>query len=163
VIAPSDLLTADDSGNGTAGARTARQIMRPGPLVTYPDEILRAAADRMAEHWIGALPVISRDTRRLLGILTEFDLLKARQRHLTEERHQERVLRIRRLNPPPPAQRNAHGSTPPGNAATPPPDARTPAAAPAAQEDGTHDTRRPDQAATFRPAGDSPGQQSGNL
>ena len=155
VIAPSDLLTADDSGNGTAGARTARQIMRPGPLVTYPDEILRAAADQMAEHWIGALPVISRDTRRLLGILTEFDLLKARQRHLTEERHQERVLRIRRLNPPPPAQGNAHGSTPPGNAATPPPDART-AAAPVAQDDGTHDTRRPDQAATFRPAGDSP-------
>ncbi len=163
VIAPSDLLTADDSGNGTAGARMARQVMRFGPLVTYPDEILRAAADQMAEHWIGALPVISRDTRRLLGIVTEFALLKARQRHLTEARTQERVLRSRRLSPPPPAQGNAHGSTPPGNAATPPPHARTPAAAPAAQVDATHGTRRPDQAATFRPAGDSPGQQSGNL
>jgi hypothetical protein len=49
----------------------------------------------MAEHCIGALPVVTRDTKRLLGILNEFDLLKARQRQMTEEWHRERVLRLR--------------------------------------------------------------------
>jgi CBS domain-containing protein len=127
VVAPSDLLIAG-SGSGGAEARTARHIMRAGPIVTYPDEILRAAADQMAEHCVGALPVVTRDTKRLLGILTEFDLLKARQRQLAEERHRERVLRLRRLNPPPATQTAARG-IPDGSA--PAADATQPAAAPA--------------------------------
>jgi CIC family chloride channel protein len=136
VITPSDLLAA--AGDGTIAARTARHIMRPDPRVTYPDEILRAAADRMAEHWVGALPVASRDTKRLLGVLTEFDLLKARQRQLTEERHRERVLRLRRPSPPPSPPMTARGA---GGAGMPPPDAGTPAAVPsAARADDTHDT-----------------------
>jgi H+/Cl- antiporter ClcA/CBS domain-containing protein len=101
VIAPSDLLTVnstagDDDGNG-GGARQLRatDIARSAVLVAYPDEILRAAADRMAEHQVGALPVITRGQRRLLGVVTEFDLLKARQRQLQEERDQERILRLR--------------------------------------------------------------------
>lgn len=98
MVAPSDLLTA--GSDGRSAARTARRIMRAGPIVTHPDEILRAAADQMAEHCVGALPVVTRDTKQLLGILTESDLLKARQRQLTEERHRERVLRLRRLNSP---------------------------------------------------------------
>jgi H+/Cl- antiporter ClcA len=100
VIIPSDLLTV--GGNGTTTAVAARHIMRPDALVTYPDEILRAAADQMVEHWVGALPVVTRDERRLLGILTEFDLLKARQRQLHEERHRERVLRLKRAGTPSP-------------------------------------------------------------
>jgi CIC family chloride channel protein len=100
VITPSDLLISD--GNGTTTALAARHIMRPDALVTYPDEILRAAADQMVEHWVGALPVVTRDERRLLGILTEFDLLKARQRQLQEERHRERVLRLKRAGTPSP-------------------------------------------------------------
>jgi len=52
----------------------------------------------MAEHWLGALPVVERsDRRRLLGVITEFDLLKARHRQLIEERHRERVFRFGRL------------------------------------------------------------------
>ncbi|MGH3165905.1 MAG: CBS domain-containing protein, partial [Trebonia sp.] len=117
VIVPSDLLAAngvsgygatdDGTGDGTGGDGTggdgvkqllAGDIARSDALVAYPDEILRAAADRMAEHWVGALPVVTRDQRRLLGVLTEFDLLKARQRQLQEERQRERVLRLRRTS-----------------------------------------------------------------
>lgn len=128
VIAPSDLLVA---AGGGAEARTARHIMRAGPIVTYPDEILRVAADQMAEHCVGALPVVTRDTKRLLGILTEFDLLKARQRQLAEERHRERVLRLRRLNSAPATQTTAADATQPA------------AATPAGRADGTHGIEQP--------------------
>jgi CIC family chloride channel protein len=107
VITPSDLLISD--GNGTTTALAVRHIMRPDALVTYPDEILRAAADQMAEHWVGALPVVTRHERRLLGILTEFDLFKARQRQLEEERHRERVLRLRRAGTPSPLTETPSG------------------------------------------------------
>jgi H+/Cl- antiporter ClcA len=114
VITPSDLiLTASD---GATTALAARHVMRPRPLVTYPDEILRAAADQMVEHWVGALPVVTRDERRLLGILTEFDLLKARQRQLQEERHQERVLRLKRAGTPPSVKAEPQGAVPSGPA-----------------------------------------------
>lgn len=108
VIAPSDLLAS--GGDGTATALAARHIMRPDALVTYPDEILRAAADQMVEHWVGALPVVTRDEQRLLGILTEFDLLKARQRQLQEERHRERVLRLKRAGTPSSAKERHPGA-----------------------------------------------------
>jgi chloride channel protein, CIC family len=150
VITRSDLLTAN--GGEADGARTARQIMRPGPLVTYPDEILRAAADQMAEHWVGALPVVARDTKQVLGVLTEFDLLKARQRHLAEERHQERVLRIRRLKPPPSLQASALGTSR-GSTAASPADVRAPVAAPVGHADGVPDIGQPGSDAAARPAG----------
>jgi chloride channel protein, CIC family len=74
----------------------AADIARSDVVVAHPDETLRSAAERMAEHWLGALPVVTRDDGRLVGILTDFDLLKARQRQLEEERLRERVLRFGR-------------------------------------------------------------------
>jgi len=81
-------------------------------VVARPDETLRAVADRMAEHAIGALPVVGRGSPdRLVGIITEFDLLKARQRQLVEERNRERVLRFGRAGerpmPAPPENSDA--------------------------------------------------------
>jgi chloride channel protein, CIC family len=64
--------------------------------VAHPDEILRTVADRMAMLGFGVIPVVDRsDGRRLLGLITQFDLLEARQKLLEEERHAERVLRLR--------------------------------------------------------------------
>ncbi len=64
----------------------------------YPDEILRSVADRMAARSFGVLPVVDRvEPGRFEGLITQFDLLEARQRMLEEERHAERVLRLRRL------------------------------------------------------------------
>lgn len=138
VIAPSDLLSA--VGDVSETPRVVRDIMRQDVLVTYPDEILRAAADQMAELCVGALPVVTRETGQLLGVLTEFDLLKARQRQLSEERHRERVLRLRRLSPP--AQPEEVAVSTPGvdPAAL---NVMTPAPAPTAWANGTHDPRQP--------------------
>jgi CBS-domain-containing membrane protein len=92
VVIPSDLLNT-----GTAGEATVAAVARTDVIVARPDETLRAAADRMAEHWVGAVPVVGPGPERhLLGVLTEFDLLKARHRQLIEERHRERVIRWRR-------------------------------------------------------------------
>jgi hypothetical protein len=68
--------------------------------VAYSDEILRTVADRMVHESIGVLPVVEQaDTSRLVGLITQFDLLQARQKLLEEERHAERVLTLRRAAP----------------------------------------------------------------
>jgi H+/Cl- antiporter ClcA len=69
--------------------------------VAYPDEILRAVADRMAGLGLGVLPVVDRaDSGHLDGLITQFDLLQARQKLLEEERHAERILTLRRVTTP---------------------------------------------------------------
>ena len=81
-----------------AGAGAVSEIMVPTTAVAYPDEILRGVADRMAAHSLGVLPVVDRDdARHLDGLITQFDLLTARQKLLEEERHAERVLTLRRV------------------------------------------------------------------
>ena len=77
-----------------------REVMEatPGELAqadgakSYPDETLRALVYRMAESGITRMPVVERETGRLLGTVTLEHLLKARTRHLEEERRRERVL-----------------------------------------------------------------------
>ena len=144
VLAPSDLLGL--GGNGATEGATA-DVMHRDALVTHPDEILTAAADQMAEHCVGALPVVTRDGRLLLGILTEFDLLKARQRQLAEERHKERVLRLRRLGTSS-VEEMAERRTPDGDTVTPLPETGSPGAVassdPAAHGNGAHPRGRPD-------------------
>lgn len=93
IVLPSDLLA---NPAGVVTSETAGDIARTNAVVAYPDETLRAVADRMAEHWVGALPVVERRPGgHLLGVITEFDLLKARHRQLIEERERARVLRWR--------------------------------------------------------------------
>ncbi|MGH3267196.1 MAG: CBS domain-containing protein, partial [Trebonia sp.] len=138
IITPSDLLSAVGEAGETP--RVVRDIMRQNVLVTYPDEILRAAANQMAELCVGALPVVTRDTGQLLGVLTEFDLLKARQRQMAEERHRERVLRLRRLNPAAPAVEVVAAIS---NGSTSAPDAMPSAAMPPARAAEAGDPRQP--------------------
>jgi len=72
-----------------------REVMIKPVAVAYPDEILRAVADRMAASRIGVIPVVDRlDPGHLDGLVTQFDLLQARQKLLEEERHAERVLTL---------------------------------------------------------------------
>ena len=81
-----------------SGPEQARDVMVTTPAVAYPDEMLRSVADRMAALGLGVLPVVDRsDPGRLDGLITQFDLLQARQRLLEEERRAERVLTLRGL------------------------------------------------------------------
>jgi CBS domain-containing protein len=64
-------------------------------ITAFPDESLREVAERMALYRIGVLPVVERqDPARLRGLITQFDLLKARERNLQEERTREQVLQL---------------------------------------------------------------------
>jgi CBS domain-containing protein len=77
-----------------------RDIMVVHPEVVYPDEVLRSVADRMATDGVGAMPVVDRGSpHRLEGMITQFDLFEARQKLLEEERHAERILRLRKMSP----------------------------------------------------------------
>jgi CBS domain-containing protein len=76
------------------------ELVNPKPVVAYPDEPLRTVVYRMAETGFTRFPVVDRDDpRKLLGIVSLNDLLKARVRNLEEERHRERVLHMRLLFP----------------------------------------------------------------
>lgn len=84
-----------------AGGRLDRrvdEVMRREVTTAFADESLRTVADRMAALRRGVLPVVERERPdRLVGLVTQFDLLRARERRLHEERHRERVLRVRSL------------------------------------------------------------------
>ena len=67
---------------------------------TYPDEPLRSVVYRMAEFSVTRMPVVERGTRRFMGIISLVDLLKARSRHLEEERRREQIFRWRDLMDP---------------------------------------------------------------
>ncbi len=60
-------------------------------VVTYPDELLSQAMDKMAEHDIGRLLVVSRnDPKKLLGYLGRPQVIEARKRFVRDEYVRER-------------------------------------------------------------------------
>lgn len=80
-----------------SGERTLTSgVARHNAVVAVADEPLRAVVDRMAETGYTRMPVVdSSEGRRIVGMVSLEDLLRARARNLTEERSRERVLRIR--------------------------------------------------------------------
>ena len=79
------LLTGTDRETHERVIRTTRvaQIMTRSPLTIAPGAPLREAVRILAERKFGALPVVESD--RVVGILTEIDLLKAFLRVLEKE------------------------------------------------------------------------------
>jgi chloride channel protein, CIC family len=67
----------------------------PAPVVAYPDETLRAVAERMATQHVFVLPVVERGTSKLAGTLTIEDLLRGRARSHERENKHERVRELR--------------------------------------------------------------------
>ncbi len=89
VLTWSDILGAKDDPGLTAG-----EVAR-APEVVHPDQTLRQAADTLVSSGRGVLPVVDAGApQRLRGLLTQFDLLRAHERVLVEERHRERPLRL---------------------------------------------------------------------
>jgi len=75
-------------------ARKLEEIVAPQVVEAYPDEPLRVTVHRMAEKAVTRMPVAEPETRRLLGLISLDDLLKARTRHLEEERRRERIFQL---------------------------------------------------------------------
>ena len=76
--------------------RQLADVAQRDPQVAYPDEPLRVVVYRMAETGLTRFPVLERDgSRRLAGMVSLNDLLKARTHTLDAERRRERVLPLR--------------------------------------------------------------------
>ncbi len=76
--------------------RQLADLVQPNPRVAYPDEPLRVVVYRMAETGFTRFPVVENDgSRRLAGMVSLDDLLKARAHTLDAERRRERVLPLR--------------------------------------------------------------------
>jgi CBS domain-containing protein len=76
--------------------RRLADVVKTDPVVAHPDEPLRVVAYRMAETGLTRFPVVERDgSRKLVGIVSLADLLKARTHALDAEHRRERVLPLR--------------------------------------------------------------------
>ncbi|HVH08934.1 MAG TPA: chloride channel protein [Gemmatimonadales bacterium] len=88
IITRGDLVRAleepDSDGRSVLDAGTAKLI------VTYEDELLEPAAQKMVEHDIGRLPVVSRDDPgRLVGYLGRTGVMVASLQGAMDDRHRE--------------------------------------------------------------------------
>jgi H+/Cl- antiporter ClcA/CBS domain-containing protein len=82
--------------DGNAALNTAiTDLVRTSVVEAYADEPLRVVVYRMAEKACTRMPVLDRTTRKFLGLVALSDLLKARTRHMEEERRRERTLTLR--------------------------------------------------------------------
>lgn len=105
------LVPVVDSSGRLKGVLTATEIRKvmngngnylaPGALAAfvktetfnaYGDEPLRVVVNRMAQTSVTRMPVLDRDSCKLLGLVTLDHVLKARARHQEEEMHREQVL-----------------------------------------------------------------------
>jgi H+/Cl- antiporter ClcA/CBS domain-containing protein len=76
--------------------KSLAEVANADPVVAYSDEPLRVVVYRMAETGLTRFPVVAPDDpRKLVGMVSLYDLLQARTRAIEHERHRERVLRIR--------------------------------------------------------------------
>lgn len=81
--------------SGAARGCLLGEVARTDAVEAYADEPLRVVVYRMAEKGVTRMPVVERGTRTFLGLVSLNDLLKARSRHLEEERRRERTLKFR--------------------------------------------------------------------
>jgi len=94
VVSRGDIREQIEIGGEPALDKRLAELVHSSVVIAYPDEPLRVIVHRMAEKGITRLPVIEQGSRQLLGLLSLDDLLKARTRHLEEERQREQTLRF---------------------------------------------------------------------
>jgi chloride channel protein, CIC family len=95
VLTRGDIFHHAEHGGDAAMRRPLGELARPEPVEAFPDEPLRVVVYRMAEKRVTRLPVVERDSRKFLGLVSLDDLLKARARHLEEERRREQILSLK--------------------------------------------------------------------
>src|SRR5947199_2698755 len=95
VLTRGDIVQRIEQEGEAAQRRTLGELVRHEAVEAFPDEPLRAVVYRMAEKGITRMPVVEPSSRKFLGLIALTDLLKARARHLEEERRREQVLSLR--------------------------------------------------------------------
>ncbi len=83
----SNTISPSDASTLHVVSHQVRHIMRRGVLTIGPDAPISEACELMAEHKVGALPVVD-EQEKLVGILSTVDLLKvfAKLQKAAEER-----------------------------------------------------------------------------
>lgn len=80
----------------SGAARPLEGLLHEHPAVAYPAEPLREVVTRMADSGLTSFPVVERDEPgTLLGMVNFADLLRARERQVSDERVRERWIRVR--------------------------------------------------------------------
>jgi chloride channel protein, CIC family len=75
---------------GTPNASTLFDVVSDVSIPTaFPDETIGTVADRMVTDELGRVPVITRETRRLVGLIARKDLLRVRAAAVALERERE--------------------------------------------------------------------------
>lgn len=77
IVTMSDLLRTPAEQMATTQLSS---VMTKGLLLAYPDESLFDALARMTDHGVGRLPVVSRDSGILVGIISRTDVMKSYER-----------------------------------------------------------------------------------
>jgi chloride channel protein, CIC family len=95
VLTRKDIRDRIDQEGHAALRRTLSEVVRTNTSDVYSDEPLRVVVYRMAETGFTRMPVVDRASGKFLGLISLHDLLKARTRHLEEERRRERTLKLR--------------------------------------------------------------------
>ena len=95
VVTRGDLQRRMNLEGETALRQKLRELVRRETVDAFPNEPLRSVVYRMAEKRVTRVPVVDPDTRKFLGLVALDDLLKARARHLEEEKRREQVLSLR--------------------------------------------------------------------
>jgi CIC family chloride channel protein len=119
VVTRGDLHKRMNEEGEAALRRTLCELVHEETVEVFPDEPLRSVVYRMAENQVTRVPVIEPDTRKFLGLVALEDLLKARARHLEEEKRRERVLDLRFFLPGGGAQEREQAPEQTETAATP--------------------------------------------
>jgi CIC family chloride channel protein len=99
VLTRKDISHAMEQDSGAGLEKRLGDLARTNAVEAYPDEPLRVVVYRMAALGLTRMPVVERTTRKLLGLVSLNDLLKARTRHLEEERRRERTLKFKFFPP----------------------------------------------------------------
>jgi H+/Cl- antiporter ClcA/CBS domain-containing protein len=77
----------------SAANRNVLEAGKRDPIVTFPEELLHDAINKMLKNDIGRLPVVDpKHPRRILGYLGRGNVMAARARHMEEEQVRERGL-----------------------------------------------------------------------
>ncbi len=94
VLTLRELCEPKEGGDGVLEQKVG-EMVKADPFEAFPDETLREVVYRMAEDGVTRLPVVERETGKLLGMVSLDDLLKARTRHMEEERRREQTIKFR--------------------------------------------------------------------
>ncbi len=76
-----------------AGTACLADLLGKDPVVAFPGESCKSVAIRAAVEKLDRIPVVDADGRRLLGMVTRYDLLKPYTHYHREERVRERFFR----------------------------------------------------------------------